>query len=435
MNSRHSRCGALRWALVASVAALAACGGGRSTPEGSQPSAPVDSRQTLTQYLAARPAARSWPLAPAPSADQLAAPVAWLQGGSDQVFAGSDLTPGDRYNRISVPALVDGLRPLLLAAATGATLAQIQSHWPDPGARSAPLVQRELWAQPQARFLPSFLNASDRQAPLLTAWRAGTAAEPAALKPDWPDYLGASSVGLDERTALLLIDQVDVQQAWPTGSSLADGLWDFGAGYPAIVSLRRVPGEHWTLAGPGWQAEGLKLAQSHLIRLQPAAGRLEDFLKQGATPALAEVIARLHQGLPAAPGVLRLPEGVAWSGWQLGWPAAVTLPLDKDRAELTQIDGAAAFAQIQQGTASWEISEQGMRLRAGLALTLKHRADLGSASGVFSSTWSPVQPPPCPALGPPLRSHVLVWLDAQYRLIGLQALRRPAGALPPCEPS
>lgn len=399
------------------IAGLAACGGGaEGRSPGTQPSAPSDPRLTLQQYQAGRPP----PAGPVTSSAALSA---------ESVTGAVTLLRGPSGNAISVPALPDGLRTLLLSAAQGDTLAQIQTHWPDPGARSAATVRRELWAHPQARFLPSFLQASDRGAPLLADWQARGAATALELQPNWPPGTPVSELEMDAGSSLLVIDQLDVQLPWPTGSSTADGLFQFEGGALSIVKLRSVPGERWELQGSDWQAEGLNLPQARLIRLQPKTGRLEDFVRQGLSPALAEVLQKLHQGLRTQPGVLRLPEGkLPKPGWNLGLPAAVSLPFDKTRGELSQIDGTPSFARLAKGEAELESSERGLRLRAGYALALAPRAGPPQwpVAGVFTQITFPGVSLGCPDLGAPLRSHVLVWLDLHGRLVGLVALRVPS---------
>jgi len=410
---------------------LTACGGGggnaaapTSTPHApptTQPSAPVDSRLTLVQYQATRPEpmAAARPEASSTSSAQAVAPFA-------EPLA-------LRSNLLHVPALREGLRSLLLASARGPTLSQVQTLLPELGAWTAPLLARSLYAPSEALFNPQFLQASDVNSALAAplSWQAEAFGNANTFQPAWPDGLDPSRLEMEAGAKLVVIDRVSQRLRWPQGSRLRDGLIEHESGMRSVAPMREVEGLVWQHRGGDWEAEGLSSADGYLLRISPQSGTLGEFAQQGMAAALAQLQALLRTDqLKGAQGHLRLPEGpLPAPDLAAPLPHALQLPFDKLNGDLGALDGVPSYARLALGSFALDVNAEGLRLQGGMALALGPRPNASASYGSVV-TWIPVDPlwpPPCPDLGPALRSHLLVWLDSRHRVVALAAVLHPSG--------
>ncbi len=404
------------------AALLSACGGGGSSAEGvpsASPAAPVDNRITLAQYSASRTGA----VTPLPATAQQA---------SDYRFATAPLAEAaskGQLNTVLLPALHLNRRALLMAAAQGETLAELQAQRADPQGLAAGVLEREVLAAPVTLLRPAYLQDSDRgsahaQAP--RSWRA-------TLVSDW------ASVPLPERTAsptLLIRDSMGLQKAWPGVVERFDGVFESDAGARSLQAMQRIRGAVFQLDEPAFTARGLQLGDGlELVGLVPKRGGLSGFVMNELGDALVLLNQRLRAGVPRVDGALVLAQGGAqFTGVEA--TQALSLAGDPLKAQLTALDGRphVATASAEPSGLNWD--GVGLRLWGGHALAfqpLLGTSNNGSQAAGFTRNevfW----PVACPAGAADLRPMVLLLLDAQHRLLALASVARQGEEGAPCLP-
>lgn len=438
------------WAVMALAALLAACGGGGgdSGPERSS-AAPVDHRVSLTGYAATRSTSAptaTWPThLDAADFDGIRESLLARMESRDDSYQGRI---DAEANALAVPALAAGLRTTLVAAARGDTAAQIATLWPhDAGPWSGRLLQRTVLAVADGLFEPAFVRALDMGNPVVAPGSWSFKSVPAGydFSPDLPFGTYASQLQLEAGAKLLIVDRVDQQLRWAQAPSKVSTSYRTDSGTVRQLEAMRVEGPTARVQGSRWQALLLRQSEQLLVRLSPDAGSLPDFVKGDLRLALLEVQSQLRSGLTFQAGSLLLAEASAnESRLDLGIPAGLRLPFDKDLGDLSGMDGTPSYARTALGFGRLDLDTAGVHLEAGMATAIGPRPNArppdanASTFGAISSSdtlmdywdWNP---PNCPAVES-LRSHVLAWLDPQGRVLALAAIRTPALAGKRCVP-
>jgi hypothetical protein len=417
--SKHAR---LAFGLCM-AALLSACGGGGSSAESgpsASPAAPVDNRVTLAQYTASRPSAGT----PLPATAQQA---------SDYRFATAPLADAasrGQLNTVLLPALHLNRRALLMSAAQGETLAELQAQRADSQGLAAGVLEREVLAALATLIRPAYLQDSERgsahaQAP--RSWRATAVS-------DW------ALVPLPERTAsptLVVRDSMRLERAWPGTVERFEGVFEADSGARSLQPMQRMRGALFQLDEATFTARSLQLGDGfELVGLVPKRGGLVGFVMNDLGDALVLLNQRLRAGLTRGEGALVLAQG----GVELlGADASQALSLAGDplKAQLTALDGRPqlATATVQPGGLNWDAN--GLRLWGGHTLAFQPlfgpQSNFFSGGSVFRNItrdW----PVACRAGAADLRPMVLLLLDAQHRLVALASVAEQGGSGTPCQP-
>jgi hypothetical protein len=405
------------------AALLSACGGGGSSAESgpsASPAAPVDNRVTLAQYTASRPSAGT----PLPATAQQA---------SDYRFATAPLADAasrGQLNTVLLPALHLNRRALLMSAAQGETLAELQAQRADTQGLAAGVLEREVLAAPATLIRPAYLQDSERgsahaQAP--RSWRATAVS-------DW------ALVPLPERTAsptLVVRDSMRLERAWPGAIERFDGVFEADSGARSQQPMQRMRGALFQLDEATFTASGLQLGDGfELVGLVPKRGGLGGFVMNDLGDVLVVLNQRLRAGLTRSEGALVLAQG----GVELAAvdaSQALLLAGDPLKAQLTALDGRpqVATASVQPGGLNWD----GTRLRLSGAHSVAFQPLLGannngSQASVITRDLIFRSPVACRAGAADLRPMLLLLLDAQHRLLAIASVARQGGEGVPCLP-
>jgi hypothetical protein len=425
---KHAR---LVFSLCA-AALLSACGGGGSGAESgpsASPAAPVDNRITLAQYTASRPSAGT----PLPATAQQA---------SDYRFATAPLAEAasrGQLNTVLLPALHLNRRALLMAAAQGETLAELQAQSGDPQGLAAGVRQRELSALRGTLLRPGYLQETDRggahaQAPAswkineLSDWTGWTASLPADLPPP----------------TLVVEDSLQMRTAWPSAAERFDGLFVADNGARTIKPMLRVRGSTFQLDEASFSAKGLQFADGlQLVSLVPSRSGLGAFVQNELADALLLLNQRLRAGVSRRDGVWVLAEsGPSLREIDLMQPLGRSG--DRLNAQLLALDGRPHVAVAKSSASGLSWSESGLSLLGSHQLGFHPVATVNSGSLNASFTNTTLgrggdfiligELPPCPSEKPDLRPMVLLLLDAQHRLLALASVAEQGGDGRSCQP-
>jgi hypothetical protein len=386
--------------LLLSSLVLAACsGGGGEAGPGIQPSSPpADDRITLAQYQALR-SAPPQPL------------TATAQQASDYRFATAPLAASAAEgNTLLLPGLAQSRRALLMAAAQGETLTELQAQAADPQGLAAGVQQRELQALSSSLFRPGYLQSSEQghaQAQAPRQWK-GTALA------DW---------GTQAAATLRVHDSVALDLRWSASAEAFDGVFEFDGGARWLKPMWRMAGPVWRLDEAGFTARGLRFADgTQLVSLTPALRDLNGFLQNGLDAALLLLNQRLRAGVAAQAGHFVLAQGSP-SFANLHRDASLGRAGDPARAQLSALNGAAQVARAVGPFVDLAWTQTGLTLSGQQSLEFIALSGAGggqTTGGRFTRIDTPFHwPIACRAGEADLRPQVLLLLDVQLRLVAL----------------
>jgi hypothetical protein len=340
------------------------------------------------------------------------------QQASDFAFATAPLaTDTSVGNGLLLPSLDQSRRALLMSAAQGETLAELQALAADPQGLAAGVQQRELVALPGTLFRTGFLEDSDRgssqaQAPYRWLMRNVDSWNLSAVT------TGGISLEINETIVHDL--------RWPGEVSRFDGVFEADDGQRRIKPMWRLKGQVWRLDEAQFVGRGLQLAEGlKLIALQPRQGGLRAFLQDGLDKALLRLNERLRAGIVTVDGDWVLAVGSPFFGSLHGRPTLGRAG-DPLRAQLGALNGVAQVAELDTLLLHLGWDEQGLKLTGRQNLRFHSLGRSGGNPTYGSSVtdaslpsgW-PTTPPPCPSGEADLRPMVLLLVDAQHRLLML----------------
>ncbi len=394
---------------------LAACGGGGGgeTGPGSQPNAqPVDERISLSQYLTQRTAP--------PQAQQAQALQASDFRFASTAHAASDVAGS---NALLLPGLEQSRRALLMAAAQGETLAELQAQQADPQGLAAGVQQRELQALSSSRFRPGFLQSTEH-------------GHPQAMAPQQWRAISLTDWGTQAPASLRIQEHIELDLRWPAGVQGFEGVFEDDSGERRLKPMWRIAGPVWRLDEAGFTARGLNLADgTRLVSLTPSQGGLRAFAQTGLDAALLLVHQRLRAGVAAQTGNWVLAQRPpSFKNLQSG--ASLARAGDPARAQLGALDGSPQQARLIGPFTHLSWTQTGLSISG--SQTLEFIPLAGTASQGGGSVTEHAEPPfdgpvACPPGEAAAKPMLLLVIDARLRLIALAQVASQGEAGQLCE--
>lgn len=450
-NKRWKQIGRVLLLQAAAVASLVACGGGGgddSSVPTQAPSTVVErpATITLTGYLVQRNQVVTVQGFASPTPEERASIFDHSRAHAVSMMQGLWVDT----NAIVVPPLRESFVRTVASAARGETLVELRKQYSaDLGFYAAMSqtrgIDRRVWAQRGAGFLPGFLAAIDSYGPLppLGSWKgeevgdwwsaeaASVHAELTKLHPGLPAAVPFS----DANTRLIVADALHDAVSWPEAKRF-DGIYLNDRGGRQILPMLRLIADVKRHVGSDFRADILRRDDRWLLAIQPRAGTLSDWLATGRRldSALQESVQALTSptlvALPA--GEIVLPVVNLELYGQSASGTGLTLAFDEIKADLRGLDGGGTYLKTGDAKTMLQIGEAGLNMHAAQvsSFTFSQRNAFAPPSSTYGSVITMVSGPylvwsfadACHQATADLRSFILVVLDEQKRVLSLAAI-------------
>lgn len=446
-NKRWKRIARVLLLQAVAAASLVACGGGGgddSSVPTQAPSTVVERPATVTlaDYLVQRSQVVTIQGFASPRQEELASIFDHSRAQAVSMMQG--LPAGS--NAVVVPPLRESFIRTVASAARGDTLAELRKQYPDELGFYAAMsetrgIDRRVWAQRGAGFLPGFLAAIDSYGPLppLGSWKAqdigdwrsaevsSVDAELTKLHPGLP-----AAVPLpDANTRLIVADALRDTVAW-TDAKPFDGIYLNDLGTRQMLPMLRLSADVRRHVGSDFRADILRRDDRWLLAIQPRTGTLRDLVAAGRLDSvLQEAVQALTSPafVPLPAGEIVLPTVNLELYGQSASGTGLTLAFDEIKADLRGLDGGGTYLKTGDAKTRLQIGEAGMNMQAAQvsSFTFSQKNAFAPPSSTYGSVNTRVDDTfflgsSCPQVTSDLRSFFLAVLDDQKRVISLAAI-------------